>query len=124
MGILMANKAKYTPKTILDIKFEKNVKGYNANEVDETLDQIIEDYEYFEKELADAKEYITRLETEDRKLKQELESLKIEYTKIKAKLDRIGDTNGVTKENLDYIVRIRQLERYIYSLGHDPKKIK
>ena len=124
MGILMANKAKYTPKTIRDIKFEKNVKGYNANEVDETLDQIIKDYEYFEKELADAKEYIERLETEDRKLKKDLETLNIEYTKIKAKLDRIGDTNGVTKENLDYIVRIRQLERYIYSLGHDPKKIK
>ena len=40
----------YNSKTLLDVKFSKNVKGYDALEVDETLDQVIEDYHFYEKQ--------------------------------------------------------------------------
>ncbi len=120
----MANKHKYNPSSLLDIKFEKDVKGYNPHEVDKVLDEVIEDYEYFLKELKEAKEYIAKLEAEVGLKKKENDKLMLEYTKAKAKLDRIGDTKGVTSENIDYIVRIRDLEAFIYKLGHDPKKLK
>ena len=40
---------KLTSKMILEKEFKKNFKGYNVEEVDSFLDEIIQDYETFEK---------------------------------------------------------------------------
>ena len=45
----MATKTNYTPYTLLHKKFPANVKGYDPEKVDETLDEIILDYKAFEK---------------------------------------------------------------------------
>ncbi len=52
---------------ILEKEFKKNFKGYNVEEVDSFLDEIIQDYETFEKVVAQLRE-------ENRQLKEEIES--------------------------------------------------
>lgn len=50
---------------ILEKEFKKNFKGYNVEEVDSFLDEIIQDYETFEKVMAQLRE-------ENRQLKKKL----------------------------------------------------
>jgi len=49
---------KLTSKMILEKEFKKNFKGYNVEEVDSFLDEIIQDYETFEKVVAQLREEI------------------------------------------------------------------
>ncbi|HBJ02291.1 MAG TPA: cell division regulator GpsB, partial [Lysinibacillus sp.] len=58
---------KLTSKMILEKEFKKNFKGYNVEEVDSFLDEIIQDYETFEKVMAQLRE-------ENRQLKEEIEN--------------------------------------------------
>ena len=39
---------KLTSKDILEKEFKKSVKGYNIDQVDQFLDQVMEDYDKFE----------------------------------------------------------------------------
>ena len=53
----------FNSKSLLDVKFKKNVKGYDAYEVDKTLDDVITDYKFYEQTLAENKQAISELET-------------------------------------------------------------
>ena len=46
----MEKEVKFNSESLLDIKFEKDVKGYNPLEVDKTLDEVIKDYKVYEEE--------------------------------------------------------------------------
>ena len=48
----MGNEKTLTEKEILNKKFPKDIKGYDAAEVDLFLDQIIKDYVTFQKEIS------------------------------------------------------------------------
>ncbi len=61
----MSMDIKLTSKDILEKEFKKSVKGYNIDQVDQFLDQIMEDYDNFEK-------VINELRTENERLKDEL----------------------------------------------------
>ena len=39
-------------------------------------------------------------------------------------LDKIGNIEGVTQDNLQLIMRIRALEKFLWEKGHNPEKIK
>ena len=39
-----------TPKDIVNKNFSRGLRGYDSNEVDEFLDQVIQDYEAYAKE--------------------------------------------------------------------------
>ena len=47
----MSEKRLLTKKDILNKKFKKDIKGYDAQEVDYFLDQVIRDYISFQKEV-------------------------------------------------------------------------
>lgn len=56
---------RLTSKDILEKEFKKSVKGYNIDQVDQFLDQIMEDYDKFE-------EALNGLKAENERLKEEL----------------------------------------------------
>ena len=61
----MSMDIKLTSKDILEKEFKKSVKGYNIDQVDQFLDQIMEDYDNFE-------QVINELKAENERLKDEL----------------------------------------------------
>lgn len=118
----MAIKQNYNSKSLLDIKFSKNVKGYDALEVDSTLDKIIEDYEEFSKYHEDASSYIQKLETDTHTYRDKIKEQEIEIAKYKKRID---DFSGIESGgNIEDKKRIARLEVALYRLGVDPKKIK
>lgn len=88
---------KLTSKIILEKEFKKNFKGYNVEEVDSFLDEIIQDYETFEKVVAQLRE-------ENRKLKEEIEATPKKQT--------VAPVNGTT--NFDILKRLSNLEKHVF----------
>lgn len=113
----------YNSKSLLDVKFSKNVKGYDALEVDETLDDVIEDYTQYEKQSSLDKKTIEKLSAEITELKDKLLQLEIENKRLQNEVDSIPNTPGVNRDNIQYLKRIADLEKALYKKGVDPKKI-
>ncbi|MBQ0139592.1 MAG: cell division regulator GpsB [Kurthia sp.] len=94
---------KLSAKKILDKDFKTGMRGYSQDEVDQFLDEIITDYENFEKALLKKQEEINLL-------KQELEQ---------AESNRRGNTStvapvGAGATNYDILKRIANLEKHVF----------
>ncbi|MGE7986834.1 cell division regulator GpsB [Lysinibacillus fusiformis] len=89
---------KLTSKMILEKEFKKNFKGYNVEEVDSFLDEIIQDYETFEKVMAQLRE-------ENRQLKEEIENTPKRQPVVSA-------AAGTT--NFDILKRLSNLEKHVF----------
>lgn len=113
----------FNSKSLLDVKFAKNVKGYDALEVDETLDDVIEDYTQYEKQVSLDKQTIEKLSAEITELKDKLLQTEIENKRLQKEVDSIPNTPGVNRDNIQYLKRIADLEKALYKKGVDPKKI-
>ncbi len=83
---------------ILEKEFKKNFKGYNVEEVDSFLDEIIQDYETFEKVVAQLRE-------ENRQLKEEIEST--------PKRQPVASAAAGTT-NFDILKRLSNLEKHVF----------
>ena len=93
---------KLDAKIILEKEFKTGMRGYNQEEVDLFLDDVIQDYQLFKKR-------ITELEAENNRIKEELEAAE--------KRPAAGNT-GAT--NFDLLKRISNLERHVFgSKLHD-----
>lgn len=115
-------KQNYNSQTLLDIKFNKNVKGYDAYEVDVTLDKIIQDYSEFSKYHEEASSYIQKLETDTHNFREKIRDQEIEIARLSK---RVEDFNGIESGgDINDKKRIARLENALYKLGVDPKKIK
>lgn len=87
---------KLDSKTILEKEFKTGMRGYNQEDVDLFLDQVIQDYEAFKKT-------ISELRLENEKLKDELASA--------AKRPVTPNTNTT---NFDLLKRISNLEKHVF----------
>jgi len=87
---------KLTAKEILEKEFKTSMRGYNQDDVDQFLDDIIQDYEMFEKT-------ITQLKAENKRLKDELEEM--------PKRQPASQT-GTT--NFDILKRLSNLEKHVF----------
>ncbi len=95
----MENKiSQLTSQDILDKEFKTGLRGYQPDEVDKFLDEIIKDYQTFTKE-------IERLSLENQRLKQEASSQK---TEPRRPLASQGQTN------YDILKRISNLEKHVF----------
>ena len=103
--------------------FTPNVKGYDPEEVDSFLDTIIADYVSFEKYFRESRDYIQELEESLRKERENNRVLTVENAKLSKRVADIKDGDEVTTSNIEYIQRIRRLEKALYSQGIDPSKI-
>lgn len=134
----MEAKITLSPKGIYAKKFTKNVKGYDPDEVDAFLDEIIKDYMSFDAILSSFKGKMDALKGDLESLKewsekataqhksdvQKIKDLEVENASYKNRLGSIKEGDAPSAENLDYINRINALEEFIYSLGYDPKTLK
>lgn len=120
MGLLV----KLNHEQIYNKTFTKDVKGYNAYEVDQFLDLVIADYLNFEKESAALNHKIKQLSDQLKQASEENEKLNLTNAELNKKVGHIKDGDEVNSNNLSYINRIRALETFIHNLGHDPSKIK
>ena len=120
----MAYTLNYSSKSLLNVKFEPNVKGYDPFEVDQVLDKLINDLEFYEKYYSDSYNYIRTLETEVQNLKNKIRDMEMEVASIKNKYSGIKPGQEVNEGNINYIKRISKLEEALYKKGVDPDDIK
>lgn len=88
---------KLRSKDILEKEFKSGLRGYNQDDVDLFLDDIIQDYETFEK-------IVATLRAENKRLKEELEDT--------PKRQVSNPTSGTT--NFDILKRLSNLEKHVF----------
>jgi len=96
MGRASEMDLKLTAKEILEKEFKTSMRGYNQDDVDQFLDEIIQDYEAFEKMIA-------QLKAENSRLKEELEEMPKRQPASQA---------GTT--NFDILKRLSNLEKHVF----------
>ncbi|MFJ7933486.1 cell division regulator GpsB [Sporosarcina sp. NPDC096371] len=87
---------KLDSKTILEKEFKTGLRGYQQEEVDLFLDDVIQDYEAFKKTIAE-------LRTENARIKEEL---------TEAQKRPSAGSAGTT--NFDLLKRISNLEKHVF----------
>ena len=114
---------KLNAEKILKQVFTPDVKGYDADQVDTFLDQVKEDYQVFESYVAKSRKYIVDLETQLKRCRDQLSTLEVENARMAQRLEGIKDSDNVSSGNIDLLQRIDRLERELFRLGADPRKI-
>ncbi|MGP4041288.1 cell division regulator GpsB [Gracilibacillus sp. D59] len=87
-------------KDILEKNFKTAMRGYNQEEVDEYLDVIIQDYEYFQEE-------INRLQQENERLRKQSDQT------------RIRPTTSNHQVNYDILKRLSNLEKAVFGKKYE-----
>jgi DivIVA domain-containing protein len=122
----MAYVNKLTSTDILTKKFSANVKGYDAAEVDQFLDIVLEEFRAYESFLKNELPTLEKSGNQVDRLHKRIQELEIELAVMKEKFDGLvqNDTVSVNQNNLELHKRISRLEKALYQLGQDPNKIK
>lgn len=92
-------------KDIFEKDFEKTIRGYRPIEVDTFLDDIISDYQ----RMADMNKNLRTLEEENKKLKKEIEELRIRV----ATRGR-SDVSESQNQHIDILKRLSNLEKKVF----------
>ena len=115
----MPIKLKNNSEELSSKSFKIEPRGYDALDVDATLDKIIKDYETVESNMLISYEEYKKLIDEINDLKKENIDLKVSLDKEKNKWKyvNIGE-QGVHIDNLVLLKRIGKLEKYIHEKNH------
>ena len=118
----MNKELNFSSNELLNKRFKTSEHGYNPEEVDTVLDQIIEDYRLVEaKSKIDVKQVLNELN----ELKKENASLLEELAKQKDKIKYLPKDKPVHIDNYELLQRIGKLEMYIKDkLGYIPDELK
>ncbi len=95
----------YTPNDILEQEFKTKMRGYDPIEVDEFLDNVIKDYEAYNKEVLTLKE-------ENDRLKAKVEQLSKSQPAPSRVKEAAPKSSAVT--NFDILKRLSNLEREVF----------
>ncbi|WP_058307614.1 cell division regulator GpsB [Gracilibacillus massiliensis] len=87
-------------KDILEKSFKTSMRGYNQEDVDEYLDVIIQDYEFFQQE-------ISRLQQENDRLKKQSDNT------------RIRPSTSNHQVNYDILKRLSNLEKAVFGKKYE-----
>ncbi len=134
----MSDSLKLTSEMILEKKFPKDLRGYDAYEVDLFLDQIVKDYQAIEEYLAKNDTYVSSLQEriealestnekltrENIKLKEDFNKQEVELAALNNKYGGIKEGYQPTDENLHLIKRISVLEKFLKSKGYTEAQLK
>lgn len=98
-------------KSIYEKEFKIDFKGYSSEEVDNFLDYIIEDYQFFEKKIAIIEERNRKLELENSQLRNKI----LEYETKEEMSAFINSQEDANSTNYDLLKRISRLESIIFN---------
>ena len=98
-----------TPEEILNKEFRIDTRGYSIKEVDQFLDEIIADYQTFNRIILDLQKEKGEQADTILKLKQEIRDLKTSAEISKASANNLNGNN-----NVDILKRISQLEKAVF----------
>lgn len=101
---------KLSPKKIVDKRFKVSMQGYNRKEVDAFLDQVIQDYENYEKKLAALQSENERLTKQNQQVAAATATPKNDFANANFGSDM--PTPGTT--NYDILKRLSNLERHVF----------
>lgn len=101
----MAN-LNYSPKDILQQEFKTKMRGYDPVEVDEFLDNVIKDYEAYNKEILALQEENDRLQV---KLSQQAANPTPAPSRVQTEAPK-----SQTVTNFDILKRLSNLEKEVF----------
>jgi DivIVA domain-containing protein len=102
--VMNKNLIKLTPKDILQKEFKIDTRGFCLKEVDAYLDDIIRDYQAYDK-------IVSELEDENEQMRDEILNLKQEIRDLRGALEGRPQE---TVNNVDILRRLSQLEKIVY----------
>lgn len=98
---------KHSAKSIYEQSFNIEFKGYSMLEVDQFLDDIIQDYSFFESQLHKASELIVDLQQKNANLQAQL-------IEVQGRLD-VNQGGEVNLQQTDLMKRLAKLESEVYN---------
>ena len=101
------NLISLSPEKILYKEFKIDTRGYRLKEVDQFLDEIIADYQSFNK-------IINELQRENDEQKDTILNLKQEIRDLKTTVEISRSSQDGSINNLDVLKRLSQLEKTVY----------
>ena len=107
--IMNKNLINLTPEKILYKEFKIDTRGYRLKEVDQFLDEIIADYQTFDRIIKDLQREKDEQTETILNLKQEIRDLKTTLEISKGMQREEGNFN-----NLDILKRLSSLEKTVY----------
>ncbi len=121
----MAAKLKHSSETLLNKTFKQNGVGYDSYDVDETFDEIINDYRIIENNRLLSEEEYQYLKNEIARLQKEVIDKEVELENEKRKYKYIKkDGTDIHIDNLELLKRIGKLEYIIHEKLHlNPEEI-
>lgn len=117
-------KPKLTSHQILAKKFTPDVKGYQPEEVDRFLDEILDDYHVLEAFLKNEYQTLAALQEQNQLFKQRCQEFEVTIALLQDKVRTYESKQTLPSENLELIRRISALEKALWQKGVDPTKIK
>ncbi len=106
---LMALKLIMDPEKIVNQEFSIDFQGYNPEQVDTMLDNVIKDYQTYDKMISDLREKIGDLERTNASLRAKL--IEVEG---KAKAQADADPMQLGASQVDILKRISRLEKQVF----------
>lgn len=95
-----------TVDDILNKTFNVEFKGYNADEVDQYLDLVLEDYQIANQNIG---ELVEALES----LRKELDMVKEDLERATKRADYLDFSNTTEYSNVDLLKRVTRLEQLV-----------
>ena len=118
----MANKLNYDGKSLLNIKFSPDQKGYDPLEVDQVLDKIIIDYETLTSTINDLAKKAEEQKSKYDELKKEYERAKLQMATLEKKFDALKRVSNVNDDNYTLVNKVAAYERVLHRKGVNLKK--
>lgn len=107
--IMNKNLINLTPEDILNKEFRIDTRGYRLKEVDQFLDEIIADYQTFNKMILDLQKEKEEQTEVILNLKQEVRDLK-----TTVEISRSSNRDDIGGSNLDVLKRLSNLEKAVF----------
>lgn len=104
----MTNKTNLQALTIYEKQFNVDLKGYNLDEVDQFLDQVIEDYQYYEA-------FSVELVEKNQQLEADNTLLKARIIELEGRLMAYENDTSTTFNQLEVLKRLARLEQKIFN---------
>ena len=118
----MANKLNYDSKSLLNIKFSPDQKGYDSLEVDQTLDKIIQDYQTLNASINELSNKFEKQKGKTDELKAEVDRLTFELASLQKKFDALKKVSNINDDNYTLVNKVAAYERVLHRKGINLKK--